>query len=366
MRTCVLLLLVITVQIWCTFAMSGLGVGTVPSSALTVRVSDVNVLRGQEAILGCSFTHAKQDRYAGKIKLSWIAGINTGNAFVQCEVKNDSSALPAVCLSTEDYALAGDLRQGMASLRIKHDKVSEGEYFCKVELDGKESVSEALMLKVQGKRLNSTSGLPVWSYGVRPAILSLSLITGSAPQRLECLAEGKPIPSITWLSASGSPLTATLEVQNLTTGSLLNSSVQYEQQDELTCRVENELGRAEQTYRPANTKRDVVLVCGTVAAALLLLATGGVIVHRLRRRARNRHAQISQNLEDRVPHSSHGPAGDANALQTVYSTVALSEASEGVPSTTRALTHQEQDLFYSTATFHKSSSSSSSSSKFIS
>ncbi|XP_068508049.1 uncharacterized protein [Syngnathus scovelli] len=355
MRTCVLLLLVITVQIWCTFAMSGLGVGTVPSSALTVRVSDVNVLRGQEAILGCSFTHAKQDRYAGKIKLRWIAERKDNQAFAECEVKNNSSALPAACLSTEDYAVAGDLRQGMASVRIKHDKVSEGKYFCKVELDGKKPVSKALMLKVQGKRLNSTSGLSVWSYGVRPAILSLSLITGSAPQRLECLAEGKPIPSITWLSASGSPLTATLEVQNLTTGSLLNSSVPYEQQDELTCRVENELGRAEQTYRPANTKRDVVLVCGRVAAALLLLTTGGVIVHRLRRK-----------VEDRVPHSSHGPAGDANALQTVYSTVALSEASEGVPSTTRALTHQEQDLFYSTATFHKSSSSSSSSSKFIS
>ncbi|XP_068508052.1 uncharacterized protein [Syngnathus scovelli] len=339
MRTCVLLLLVITVQIWCTFAMSGLGVGTVPSSALTVRVSDVNVLRGQEAILGCSFTHAKQDRYAGKIKLRWIAERKDNQAFAECEVKNNSSALPAACLSTEDYAVAGDLRQGMASVRIKHDKVSEGKYFCKVELDGKKPVSKALMLKVQ----------------VRPAILSLSLITGSAPQRLECLAEGKPIPSITWLSASGSPLTATLEVQNLTTGSLLNSSVPYEQQDELTCRVENELGRAEQTYRPANTKRDVVLVCGRVAAALLLLTTGGVIVHRLRRK-----------VEDRVPHSSHGPAGDANALQTVYSTVALSEASEGVPSTTRALTHQEQDLFYSTATFHKSSSSSSSSSKFIS
>ncbi|XP_068508057.1 fasciclin-2-like isoform X4 [Syngnathus scovelli] len=334
MRTCVLLLLVITVQIWCTFAKSGLGVGTVPSSALTVRVSDVNVLRGQEAILGCSFTHAKQDRYAGKIKLSWIAGINTGNAFVQCEVKNDSSALPVDCLGTQDFVLAGDLRQGMVSLRIKHYNVSEGKYFCKVELDGKKPVSEALMLKVQ----------------VRPAILSLSLISGSAPQRLECLAEGKPIPNITWLSASGSPLTATLEVQNLTRGSLLNSSVQYEQQDELTCRVENELGRAEQTYRPANTKRDVVLVCGTVAAALLLLATGGVIVHRLRRRARNR--QIRQNLEDGVPHSSHGPAGDADAFQTVYSTVALPEASERVPSTTRALTHQEQDLFYSTVTFH--------------
>ncbi|XP_037128865.1 sialic acid binding Ig-like lectin 15, like isoform X4 [Syngnathus acus] len=347
MRTCVLLLLVIT------------GVGTVPSSALTVHVSDVNVLRGQEAVLGCSFTH---HRYAGNIELSWIGRIKIAPPFFQCQVKNDSSALPVNCFSTEDYALAGDLRQGMASLRIKHDKVSEGKYFCQVTLDGKKTVSKALMLNVQGKRLNSMSGLPVWSYGVRPAILNVSLITGSAPQRLECLAEGKPIPNITWLSASGSPLTTTLEVQTLSTGLFLNSSVPYEQQDELTCRVESELGRAEQTYRPANTKRDVVLVCGTVAAALLLLATGGVIVHRLRLRARNRHAQIRQNLEDRVPHSSHGPAGDADALPTV----ALPEASEGVPSTTRALTHQEQDLFYSTVTFHKSSSSSSSSSKFIS
>ncbi|KAM9806322.1 sialic acid binding Ig-like lectin 15, like isoform X1 [Syngnathus typhle] len=304
MRTCVLLLLVTA--------------GTVPSSALTVHVSDVNVLRGQEAVLGCSFTHQKQDRYAGNIELSWIGRKKTGPAFLQCHVKNDSSALPVDCFATEDYALADDLRQGMASLRIKHDKVSEGKYFCQVTLDGKREVSKALMLNVQ----------------VRPAILNLSLITGSAPQRLECLAEGKPIPNITWLSASGSPLTTTLEVQTLSTGSFLNSSVPYEQQDELTCRVESELGRAEQTYRPANTKRDVVLVCRTVAAALLLLAIGGVIVHRLRLRARNRHAQIPQN------------PGDADALQTVYSALALPEASEGVSSTTHALTRQEQDVLF--------------------
>ncbi|XP_077433000.1 sialic acid binding Ig-like lectin 15, like [Vanacampus margaritifer] len=325
--------------LWCVCVLLLLITGSVPSSSMTLRVSEeVNVLRGQDAILECSIIYSKQDRYAGIIKVSWIPRKATNKQFYQCEVKNDSLATSVDCLGLGRFSLAGVARQGVVSLRIRNVKViDEGAYFCKVALDNGKSETKELTLKVQ----------------VRPAILSLSLVTGSpsTPQRLQCIAEGQPPPNITWLSASGGPLVTAIEshVQTSLAGSYVNSSVPFEQQDECTCRVENALGRAEQTYRPANMARDVALVCGGIAAAVLLLTTGGVIVHRMRRRARNHDAQIQQNsqTQDCLPHSSQSPVGGAVELQTVYSTLVLPESREGIPST-----HRHEDILYSTVTSH--------------
>lgn len=313
-----------------TLVTSDPGTEGLASSTLTVHVSDdVSVLRGQDAILGCSFTHPKQDRYADNITLSWIGRSEKTTPFFQCTVKNDSSATPPDCLAPGSFLLAGNLRQGNASLRISAVQVKdEGVYFCKVELEKGGSQKKKLMLKVQGK--DSTQSLDFlfghkggvaisvnaeklfWGdpllYGstpivcklqmqfstrrhlfllllsVRPAILSLSMVTGSssAPNRLQCVAEGLPLPNITWLSAHGQPLATALAAHVKTSFArwYLNSSIPYEGQEELTCRVENALGRAEGTYRPANTLRDVGLVCGVVAVAVLVLATWGCVVHR--------------------------------------------------------------------------------------
>ncbi|XP_019719421.1 sialic acid binding Ig-like lectin 15, like isoform X2 [Hippocampus comes] len=316
-----------------------------PPSALTVHVCDeVSVLRGQDAILGCSFTHPKQDRYVDNIMLSWIGRTETNPPFFQCTVKNDSSATLADCLGLSGFLLAGNLRQGNASLRISAVQVKdEGVYFCNVKLEKGGSQKKKLMLNVQ----------------VRPAILSLSMVTSSssAPNRLQCVAEGLPLPNITWLSAYGQPLATALAAHVKTSFAhwYLNSSIPYERQEELTCRVENALGRAEGTYRPANTLRDLGLVCGGVAVALLMLATWGFVVHRQKIRARNCNAQIQQNdqRQNCCLQSSDGPAGGAIELQTVYATVVLPDASEGVPCTKskHAHTHQEQDILYSTVKF---------------
>ncbi|XP_051922500.1 sialic acid-binding Ig-like lectin 15 isoform X1 [Hippocampus zosterae] len=316
-----------------------------PSSGLTVHVSDeVSVLRGQDAILGCSFTHPKQDRYTDNITLSWIRGIETNSPFFQCNVKNDSLA-KLECLALGEYSLAGNLRQGNASLRISAVQVQQDAvYFCKIELKQGGSQTKEVMLKVQ----------------VRPAILSLSMVTSSssAPNRLQCVAEGLPLPNITWLSAYGQPLATALAARVKTSFAhwYLNSSLPYEGQEELTCRVENALGRAEGTYPPAKTLRDVGLVRDVVAVAVLMLATCGFVVHRQKIRARNRNAQIQQNdqrLENRLLQSSHGPPGGAIALQTVYATVVVPDASEGVPCTKSKHAHidQQQDILYSTVAF---------------
>ncbi|XP_077382261.1 sialic acid binding Ig-like lectin 15, like isoform X2 [Festucalex cinctus] len=321
-RVCVLLLLI---------------TGSVPSSSMTVRVSEeVTVFRGQDAILGCFIIYSKYDRYASIIKVSWIGRKATSVPFFQCGVKNDSLVTSADCLGPNRFSLAGDLCQGVASLLIRDVTViDEGVLFCEVALDGGRPQRKELTLKVQ----------------VKPAILSLSLVTGSPsiPQRLQCIAEGQPCPNITWLSASGGPLATASHVQTLSAGLYVNSSIPYEQQDELTCRVESALGRTEQTYRPANMARVAALACGGIAAAVLLLATGGVIVHRLRRRARNRDAQIQQNSQthNRLPPSSHGPDGGAVEIQAVYTTVAFTESREGMSST-----HRHQDNLYSTVAFH--------------
>ncbi|XP_061530651.1 sialic acid-binding Ig-like lectin 15 isoform X2 [Phycodurus eques] len=312
MRACVLLLLVNPVI-----------TGSVSSSSLHVNVSDVvSVLRGQDAVLGCSFTHPKQD--ATSIKVSWTARLPTVRPFFQCVLKNDMPTAPTDCLGFDRFSLTCDLRQGELSLLIRGVEVKDdGVYFCHVVPDGGRTQRKELTLKVQ----------------VKPSILSLSLVNGSssAPHRLQCVAEGKPLPRITWLSASGCPLASALpaQVQTSMAGLKQSSSVPYdEQQGELTCRVESVLGRAEQTYPPANIARRAALICGGVAGALLLLAMCGVVIHRLRLR------------EEGPLHSSHNPDSSADEVQTVYATIGLPEACEGVSST--HVHTQGQAVLYST------------------
>ncbi|XP_061632977.1 sialic acid-binding Ig-like lectin 15 isoform X2 [Phyllopteryx taeniolatus] len=297
--------------------------GSVSSSSLHVNVSDVvSVLRGQDAVLGCSFTHPKQD--ATSIMVSWTARLPTVRPFFQCVLKNDMPTAPTDCLGLDRFSLTRDLRKGELSLLIRGVEVNEdGVYFCHVVSDGGRMQRKELTLKVQ----------------VKPSILSLSLVNGSssAPHRLQCVAEGKPLPNITWLSASGVRLASALPVQVQTSmaGLNLSSSVLYdEQQGELTCRVESVLGRAEQKYPPANMARRAALICGGVAGALLLLAVCGVVIHRLR-------------LREAGPlHSSHNPDSSADEVQTVYAIVGFPEACEGVSST--HVHTQGQALLYST------------------
>nr|XP_061789091.1 hemicentin-2-like [Nerophis lumbriciformis] len=243
--------------------------GSVSLSRLTLNVSkEVKVLRGQDALLGCNFTHPMQANFIGNIQVSWS---REAGPFFACEV--NSTAPEPYCLNVEGYSLVGDLRQGVSWLLIKKALLQEGVYFCKVNMEN-DQAQEQLTLKVQ----------------VMPSILSLSLVNvGPGNQtRLQCVAEGNPLPDITWLSESGRPLALALAANvrtSLAGPNRLSSSVPYEQQGELTCRAKSDLGQVELKHRPPISLREsrnqTAVVCAGVAAALLMLVAVVVLVHRL-------------------------------------------------------------------------------------
>ncbi|XP_061674797.1 sialic acid binding Ig-like lectin 15, like isoform X2 [Syngnathoides biaculeatus] len=279
--------------------------GSVLSSPLNAS-NVVSALQGREAVLGCSFTHPKQKHNVDSIKVTWTARSPNVTPFFQCEGKNDTSTVPIDCLGLDRFSFNYDLRRGKFSLLIRGVEMKDdGVYFCHVALDkGQPQISE-VTLEVQ----------------VKPSILSLSLVNGSSsgPQRLQCVAEGKPPPGITWLSASGVPLASALlaQVRDATAGLNRSSSVPYDEQlGELTCRAESVLGRVERTYPPAKGTASAALIWGGMAGGLLLLLVCGAAIHRLR-------------LQDTAPlHSSHNAHVGTDEVQTVYADVVLPEARE--------------------------------------
>ncbi|XP_053183681.1 sialic acid binding Ig-like lectin 15, like [Scomber japonicus] len=222
----------------------------------------VSVLRGEDAVLSCSFTHPGQQDYSGRITVKWRAR-DSKESFLQCSVKNDSTAgLDGCSIPGFKYSLYGDPRQGVLSLLIRRVQLSDnGAYYCRVELDGKWSYFE--------KKTNL-------EVTVKPQILNVSVVemnpaSESATRRLQCEVEGNPLPTITWLSGS-TPLSGD-QVQ--TSKYWVTSSVPYpEEQPVFTCRAESELGVAEQSYPASKTLLITLTVCGTI---VLLLLTGFII-----------------------------------------------------------------------------------------
>ncbi|XP_061884849.1 sialic acid binding Ig-like lectin 15, like isoform X2 [Entelurus aequoreus] len=257
---------------------------------------ETEAIRGQDVVLTCSFTHPKQDHYAGNIMVEWSKDSKqSGKPFFACSIQNISSVNLRAC-SWSRYSLHGDPRQGVLLLLIERVQPNdEGEYSCRIKLDNKNEMEKTMVLKVVEK----------------PEILSLSLVNDSAPQRLQCVTAGNPLPNITWLSTSRGPILAEKEKKE---GYRLTSWVPYEVGDRVTCTATSRLGRAERTLQPPSNALTVALIAGG-GAVLLLLATGGV-VHLLRRR------------EERSLHCTHSPAEGAVDFQAVYSTVVLPVSEE--------------------------------------
>lgn len=99
---------------------------------------EVTVSRGEDAVLGCSFTHPRQQHYSGRITVKWLARVSDALPFFSCSVKNDSREEFSSCSSSGiKYSLDGDPRRGELSLLVKKVQlIDNGWFFCRVELDG--------------------------------------------------------------------------------------------------------------------------------------------------------------------------------------------------------------------------------------
>ncbi|KAM7421676.1 hypothetical protein PAMA_015699 [Pampus argenteus] len=222
----------------------------------------VSVSRGDDAVLGCSFTHPRQQDYSGTITVQWLAREANNQPFFQCSVRNHSMAELSDCSGPGlRFSVVGDPRQGALSLRIRRVQLTdEGVYYCRVELDEKPSSFQ------KKTHLDVTA---------KPQILRLSVLEDSATRRLQCEVEGHPRPTITWLSAS-TPVSGD-RVQTSESGPYrLISTVLYLKDDQVfTCRAESELGGAERRYPDSNSVLIALSVCGLIL--LLLLLTGCIV-----------------------------------------------------------------------------------------
>lgn len=98
-----------------------------------------------------------------------------------------------------------------------------------------------------------------------------------ATQRLQCEAEGHPLPTVSWLSASRRLSGSQVHTSQLSPFRLV-SSVPYREEDVFTCRVESRLGGAERRYPPGNALLISLTVCGLIV--LLLLLSAGFVFYR--------------------------------------------------------------------------------------
>ncbi|KAM9353580.1 sialic acid binding Ig-like lectin 15, like [Symphorus nematophorus] len=276
----------------------------------------VFVPRGEDAVLGCSFTHPRQQDYSGSITVKWLARDSRAPPFFSCSLKNNSAEEPKHCsVPGLKQSLKGDPRRGELSLLIRTvHMVDNGTYFCRVELDGVwNNYQRETQLYVT----------------VEPQILSLSVVetnSGSdgATRSLRCEAEGHPLPTVTWLSASGSLLGGDLVRTSQVGTYRLVSSVPYAEEDVLTCRAESRLGGAETMYPDRKTLIITLTVCGLVVL-LLLLSTGFIYCRRNRARAElsPAHGNTDSAPADTSPIYGNADVGKLSNLWRITASNAL-------------------------------------------
>lgn len=119
-------------------------------------------------------------------------------------------------------------------------------------------------------------GLPAPAHGAlcpaaSPNILNLSLLEGSGPARAFCMAEGNPLPNITWWGPGNTSESPTLRETQVNFQSA--AEITLRRNGTYTCRAKNTRGCAELslTVGPSKNTR-FLLLAALLPAALLLLA----------------------------------------------------------------------------------------------
>uniref|UniRef100_H2ZXM9 Ig-like domain-containing protein n=1 Tax=Latimeria chalumnae TaxID=7897 RepID=H2ZXM9_LATCH len=201
---------------------------------------EVTAVKGKPAVLPCTFTYPPSV-YSGKITAIWRVHPYLGPEIFRCTMENSTSADCIVDKNEKSrYRLVGDPRQNNLSLLIDNVTYEDSNsYHCRVELSSK---AAAMFQTQSGTRLHVT--LP-------STILSLSTVIDTAGFSLLCLAEGKPLPTITWIGPGNREIPATnntgLDSKNSSLWYQIEGKIQNVMEGEIyTCKADNKYGTAEQ------------------------------------------------------------------------------------------------------------------------
>ncbi|KAG7232890.1 hypothetical protein INR49_007954 [Caranx melampygus] len=174
-------------QLFC-LVLSALVSGSLSVNWDMVVSPEVTVSRGQDVVLSCSFTHPRQQKYSGLIRVKWLsqAGGQKSPPFFTCSLRNDSTGDHSSCSgSALRHSLTGDPRRGELSLLLRKVQLTDnGLYFCRVELDDRgDSFQKYTELHVRAE----------------PQILSLSVVdspSGSDGAPAGCSAVWRVTPCL--------------------------------------------------------------------------------------------------------------------------------------------------------------------------
>ncbi|KAG9345091.1 hypothetical protein JZ751_009632, partial [Albula glossodonta] len=249
--------------------------------------AQVNGTKGQNVVLPCSFTHPQQQHFTGEILVKWIIGTFKGNTIFQCSVMNSTARGLDQCSVrnvTRRYSLQGNPRDRDLSLHIQGLEFSDiNQYFCRVELD---RTKKTMYQTKTGTQLNVTAV---------PEILSLIQVAGPPPSNtsLECVAEGNPRPTLTFLSLSG-PAAPAL-TSPVTSHFRVTLRIPISSRDIYVCRATNLHGTVERVF-PSRQGPSAHTLASCISGALLLLGLG-LLFFWLRQRGQAQASVMSQDQD---------------------------------------------------------------------
>uniref|UniRef100_H3APH6 Ig-like domain-containing protein n=1 Tax=Latimeria chalumnae TaxID=7897 RepID=H3APH6_LATCH len=210
----------------------------------------VIALKGEPAVLPCTFTYPPSDQ-SHYITAIWkVKEFHNGPEIFRCIMENVTSADCIVHKNEKGrYRLAGDPKQKNLSLQIDTITYEDRKkYFCRVELSSRTRAT-----------FQTPAGTDLHVIRVVPAtILNLTAVRGTGGFSLLCMAEGKPLPTITWIGPGNKeiPVTKNLVSQHKIPPYQIQTEIKNVTEDGIyTCKAVNKHGHIEKKVKiEANTQ----------------------------------------------------------------------------------------------------------------
>ncbi|XP_029438897.1 sialic acid-binding Ig-like lectin 15 isoform X2 [Rhinatrema bivittatum] len=288
----------------------GIWLGSPASSGFSMNVSLAEQgVKGGSAVLPCVFSR-EDSAYHGPIVVIWRTDFSfLGPEVFRCSVTNGTSGGPSPDNCTAwggkdgRYRLEGDPRRYNLSLQIRRLAFDDSRnYYCRVELT-----------EIEREMWTNTTGTNL-TVVAPPTILNLTLHGNVYAGRwAECVAEGLPLPNITWdrPEKSETPTPPPQEVKfanlNQTLGNLTVT-----QNGTYTCRAQNVYGQDERRLEVGEmpSSHTVMIAVGLVLLLLLFLGTGIVCFIHRRKEGSLLCWKVSTRVQGNLAINSHHSPSD--------------------------------------------------------